>query len=263
MADPTVGNPESSRLFFESALQAGTCLGGSAPVVVSVVRVHPAGQRLSTDDLEAPGWGEAAAVATAQLREQPVVLVPDLSDLISHGSTSAPGDPLGAVVGEIAPPSDTTLFGLLLPASWITSRRHQGFRAAVVRRWQPAAVLYSTGAFPEVHPSEQLALLYLRAHAAEPQVVYAFRVPRTGDATTLDQELAYLLSLPSGATEHGYVLQQLWPAEASWRFDPSAAAAPLADDPETSTNTESSHTNRTVGDMFERVKTVRKDALPT
>ncbi|MEU7061844.1 hypothetical protein [Streptomyces sp. NPDC046197] len=150
MADPTGDNPEPSGLFFESVLQAGTGLGGSAPAVVSMARVHPAVQRLSRADLEAtPGWEEAATVVNARLREQPVVLVPDMSDLLSHGSPPTPADPLGAMMGQIVPPSNTTLFGILLPASLITSRRHQGFRAVVARQWQPAVVLYSTGAFPE------------------------------------------------------------------------------------------------------------------
>ncbi|MFF3787761.1 hypothetical protein [Streptomyces sp. NPDC001933] len=263
MAEPAGNNaPEPSQLFFGSALLAGACLGSSTPAITSVAGTHPAARLLSQEEpIATAGWEEAAAVAAARLREQPVVLVAGMTDVMPDGSPDA-DEPLKAVLERLEPPSDASLLGLLLPASLVTSRRHQGFRASVARRWRPISVIYSTGALPEVHPSEQLALLYLRSCTAKPRAVHVFRVPRTGRGTDLEQELTQLLAQPSGSTAHGYVLSQPWAAEANWRFDPSAAAPPPADRLEPDASTEVERPARTFGDLFERVRTIRKDAFP-
>lgn len=131
----------------------------------------------------------------------------------------------------------------------------------MTRQWEPVGVVYSTGAFPALHASEQLVVLYLRACSAEPRV-HAFRVPRAGDSSTLEQELTRLLTLPAGSTTHGYVMSPPWPSDVSWRFDPSAAAPPPTVDPEPSTFMTTELTGLTFRDLFERVTTVRKDAFP-
>ncbi|MET7858204.1 restriction endonuclease [Streptomyces sp. NPDC005318] len=203
-----------------------------------------------------------AQLVTARLVEQPVVLVASMTDLIPSTDTSVTEDPLRAVVTTLKAPSDQALLGLLLPASLITSRRHQGIRAAIGRQWQPTGVIYSTGALPDVHASEQLALLYLRARSAESHAVYAFRVPRTGDADALQQDLTQLLALSAGSTTHGYVMPQPWADDASWRFTPSAAATPPIDDSGSHTGMATNRPDLTFGDLFERVKTARKEAFP-
>ncbi|MEB8342561.1 restriction endonuclease subunit S domain-containing protein [Streptomyces endophyticus] len=253
---------EPSRLFFDSARLAGVGLAGSAPAAISVDGSHPAAHLISQEQpVETVGWDDAAELASARLREQPVVLVAGITDLMADG-TAGTDTPLRTVLERLESPSDDALLGLLLPASLITSRRHQGFRASMARRWQPAGVIYSTGALPEAHPSEQLVLLYVRPRSAQTRKVHVFRVPRTGRGADVEQELTHLLAQPSGSTEHGYVLAQPWTAEANWRFDPSAAAPPPADAAEPDANMEAERSARTFGDLFERVKTARKDAFP-
>ncbi|WP_222314459.1 restriction endonuclease [Streptomyces cavourensis] len=206
-------------------------------------------------------WEEVATVAAARLREQPIVLVPSLSDLIPSDEPPASVSPIQAAIAQMQPPSDSALLGLLLPASLITSRRHQGLRAVMTRQWQPAGVVYSTGALPELHASEQLVLLYLRARSAQSRV-HAFRVPRTGDMGDLEKELTQLLALPAGATPHGYVMSPPWAADVNWRFDPSKAAKPQLADRGSDATTTSDRPGRTFGDLFERVNTARKEAFP-
>jgi hypothetical protein len=263
VAEPVENNAsEPSQLFFDSARLAGGCLGGSAPAAISVDGAHRAAHLIGQEQpLETAGWDEAASLASVRLREQPVVLVAGIAALTADG-TAGTDNPLRTLLELLEWPSDDALLGLLLPASLITSRRHQGFRETLVRRWQPTGVIYSTGALPEAHSSEQLVLLYLRPRSGQTREVHVFRVPRTGRGADVEQELTHLLAQPSGSTEHGYVLAQPWTAETTWRFDLSAAAPPPADSVESEANMEAERSARTFGDLFERVKTARKDAFP-
>ncbi|NEE23027.1 hypothetical protein G3M58_93330 [Streptomyces sp. SID7499] len=262
-ADPeetSVSDP--SQLFFNSALVAGTRLGGNIPAIITVGEAVPPVPLIRQDGPAATAsWEEVAPVAAARLREQPIVLVANLSDLIPSDESSTSVSPVQAAIAQMQPPSDSAILGLLLPASLVTSRRHQSLRAAMTRKWQPASVVYSTGAFPELHASEQLVLLYLRARSAQPRV-HAFRVPRTGDWRGIEQELTQLLALQAGSTTHGYVMSPPWTATVNWRFDPAAAATPQPVDRGSDAPTTVGRMSRTFGDLFERVNTARKDAFP-
>ena len=119
-------------------------------------------------------------------------------------------------------PADTgSGLAVLTPAElWVLdSPRAAELRKALAEHWDTLAVIYSTGAMPQIHPTTLVAAVFLQAKQEHRPPMKIFRALRTDDDASVEKDFAILLKRGGGSTRYGYVVRELPPAEESLDFD--------------------------------------------
>ncbi len=197
-------------------------LAGMAPTVVRL-----AGE-VSISDLpwprvEVEDTSQMIQVVHERLAAGPVLVVPPWGRLADQrqGLREASRRALAAdaLLAELRPTGPGSLLGVVLPASTLTSERERPTREAIADMWQPAIVLYDTGAFPGMHTSFQLGVLFLVPRHHAPVSTVVFRVPNASDPALVEKDLRRLLRNGTGRGHYGYVIQSSLPPGESLQFE--------------------------------------------
>ena len=160
---------------------------------------------------------ELGSAVSEQFRAGPVLLVP------SWGRRADRGDQLSRTRHEVAvlnctPGGPDSLLAVLMPASTWNSHRAKWMREELAERWTPVLVIYATG-LPGIHPSFQLAAVFLRPREAQEPLLRIFRIPAHPDVHAVAKDFRQLLKRSGGRGQFGYVLRDRPPAGDSLAFD--------------------------------------------
>ncbi|WP_370018425.1 hypothetical protein [Planotetraspora sp. GP83] len=133
-----------------------------------------------------------------------------------------------AAVAAVAAPGGPALLAMLLPAKYLASKAKRGvrFRRLLSGQWRPVFILYSTGALPELHRASEAAVVVLRPTTTETVKSCVFRVPRSGERSSIEEDLERLLKLPKGRTTYGYVTKETALPDEGWSYASADSQSP-------------------------------------
>ena len=118
----------------------------------------------------------------------------------------------------LTPGGPDSLLAVLMPASTWNSHRAKWMREELAERWTPVLVIYAIG-LPGIHPSFQLAAVFLRPREAQEPLLRIFRIPANPDVHAVAKDFRQLLKRSGGRGQFGYVLRDRPPAGDSLAFD--------------------------------------------
>ena len=107
---------------------------------------------------------------------------------------------------------------VLLPATSLYTARSREFRDLLLTTWTPRAIVEFTGV-PGAHAQFMATLVVLERPDGSDSLTRFFRVPLQGDSQAVCRDLARLMRMSGGSTEHGYVCRGDLAGRDTWSFD--------------------------------------------
>ncbi|MEU4674803.1 hypothetical protein AB0F91_44415 [Amycolatopsis sp. NPDC023774] len=169
-----------------------------------------------------PSWQDLRSGVVRLLRQGPLLLIPPWQR--RTGARKSRRDVSLYVYDDVLracrPADATSGMAVLTPAElWVSeSPRAAELRRTLAEHWDILAVIYSTGAIPQIHPSFVVAACFLKVKQEHRPPLKIFRAPR-GDHPSAEKDFQLLLKRGGGSTQYGYVIRDVPPAIESLDFD--------------------------------------------